>query len=146
MTAADGLPEVRITLDSETPENSGFRFGTFGKLAAPGGFECYALQRPPVGEHPFIGRGSWRVTVKDHPIHGKCYEVQDVEGRTAILLHSANWFQELLGCIALGRSIAVVDGFFEDVHYVQLGITSSKECVAAFFAHMAGVDFMLTIV
>ncbi len=139
------LPEVRIVLDPETPENSGFRFGTFGKLIAPGGFECYALQRPPVGDHPFIGRGSWTVKIKDHPVHGKCYEVCAVDGRTAILFHAANWFFQLLGCIALGRSVQVVEGFWEDKAIKQLGITSSKDTVAAFHAHMGGADFRLVI-
>ncbi len=142
---AQGLPEVVIVLDPETPENSGFRFGMFGKLTAPGGFECDAMQRPPVGDHPSIGLGSWRVSVKDHPVHGKCYEVLDVKRRTAILFHSANWFQQLLGCIALGRSVQVVEGVWQNKPIKQLGITSSKDAVAAFHTHMGGLDFMLTI-
>lgn len=139
------LPAVLITLDRETPANSGFRFGTFGKLWAPGGFECDVLQRPPVGEHPYIGLGSWQVAMRDHPLHGKCYEVLDVKGRTAILIHSANWFQQLQGCLAFGRSTQVVEGFFEDEPIKQLGITSSKDAVASFVAHMGGLDFRLTI-
>ncbi len=142
---AQGLPEVYITCDAETEENAGFRFGVFGQLVAPGGFQCYVLQRPPVGEHPNIGKGTWRVRVLDHPIHGKCYEVLNVAGRTAILLHSANWFQQLLGCIALGRSVQVVEGVWQDKPIKQLGVTSSKDAVDAFMAHMASKEFMLTI-
>lgn len=145
--SALSLPIVVITLDPETPENVGFRFGRFGKLETEwdGGFECYALQRPPVGEHPSIGCGQWRCSIKDHPVHGKCYEVLDVNGRTAILFHSANWYQQLLGCIALGRSVQVVEGFWEDSKIKQLGITSSKDAVSAFHEHMSGSDFILTI-
>lgn len=146
---AQGLPEVLITCDPETPENVGFRFGTFGKLSAPGGFECYVLQRSPSGDHPNIGRGSWRVHAFAHPEHGLCYEVQNVEGRTAILIHAANWFQELLGCIALGRSIDdVMDltgKWLGQPGRKQMGVTSSGDTVKAFWNHMGGVDFMLTI-
>lgn len=146
---AQGLPEVVITLDPETPENVGFRFGMFGKIAAPGGFERYALQRSPSGEHPSIGRGTWRVRALQHPEHGLCYEVLDVKGRTAILIHAANWFQELLGCIALGRSIdEVVDltgKWLGQPGRRQMGVTSSVETVKEFWDHMGGVDFLLTI-
>ncbi len=146
---AEGLPEVFIDLDPETPENAGFRFGMFGRLTAPGGFECDALQRPPVGDHPSIGRGRWRVHAFVHPEHGLCYEVQNVVGRTGILIHPANWFQELLGCIALGRSVDEVVDFtgkwLGQPGRKQLGVTSSGDAVKAFWNHMGGVDFMLTI-
>jgi hypothetical protein len=146
---AQGLPEVLILTDPETPENAGFRFGMFGKLTAPGGFECYVVQRSPVGEHPNVGFGDWRVHACQHPEHGLCYQLEDKNGRTAILIHSANWFQELLGCLALGRSIdEVVDEkgkWLGKPGAKQMGVTSSADTVRAFFNHMGGVDFMLTI-
>ena len=154
MTPPKGLPEVLITLDPETPENAGFRFGTFGKgraINAIGGlFEFYVLQRGPVGEHPFIGRGSWRATWMKHEIHGWCYQLLNVDGRTAILIHAANWFQELLGCLAFGAAICdVVDvtgRWLGKVGAKQMGVMSSGPTVARFNAHMDQKDFMLTIV
>lgn len=149
-----GLPEVLIICDLETPENIGFRYGVFAKVQATnaegGFFECYVVQRPPTGDHPNIGKGSWRVTWKKHPEHGWCYELQDVQGRTFILIHSANWYQELLGCLALGASIAdVMDltgKWLGKAGAKQLGVTSSVATVARFNAHMDQKDFMLTIV
>lgn len=153
MTPPKGLPEVVITLDPETPENAGFRFGVFGKgraINALGGlFEFYVLQRPPVGEHPYIGRGTWRVTWMQHDVHGWCYQLLNVKDRTAILIHAANWFQELLGCLAFGASICdVID---ETGHWLgkagakQMGVTSSTPTIARFNDHMDRKDFMLTV-
>lgn len=153
-TQATALPEVVITLDPETPENAGFRFGTFGKgraINSLGGlFEFYVLQRAPVGEHPYIGRGSWRATWMKHDIHGWCYQLLNVDGRTAILIHAANWFQELLGCLAFGAAIdEVVDEsgkWLGKAGAKQMGITSSGATVLRFNVHMDRKDFMLTIV
>lgn len=148
-----GLPEVVITCDPEGPENPGFKFGVFGKgraVNAEGGlFEFYVLQRPPTGDHPNIGMGSWRVSWLNHPEHGFCFQLIDVEGRTGILIHAANWFIELLGCLAFGASITeVVDQtgrWLGKVGAKQLGITSSGPTVMRFNDHMDRKDFMLTI-
>ncbi len=150
---AQGLPEVIIILDPETPENVGFRFGVFGKgraINSLGGlFEFYVLQRPPVGDHPYIGCGSWRVRWLWHEIHGWCFQLLDVQGRTVILIHAANWFQELLGCLAFGASITdVVDEtgkWLGKPGAKQMGITSSGTTVMRFNEHMDRKDFMLTI-
>ncbi len=147
---AKGLPEVHIILDPETPENAGFRFGVFGKVTAPNGFECYVLQRPPVGDHPYIGRGTWRVTWCKHDVHGWCFQLLNVKDRVAILIHPANWFQELLGCLAFGASIDdVIDEtgkWLGKPGARQMGVTSSKATVDRFNAHMDQKDFMLTII
>ncbi len=138
---AQGLPEVfikhRLDNDPAGP--------TFGDLTAPGGFSCDTMERPATGDHPCIGKGSWRVHAFAHPEHGLCYEVQNVKDRTAILFHSANWIRQLLGCIALGRATMVVEGVWKGEKVKEMGLSSSKDAVAAFWAHMAGMDFMLTI-
>lgn len=50
----------------------------------------------PEGEYELV----WKET--GHEI-GPCYEVQNVEGRTGILIHKANDVLELEGCIAPGE-------------------------------------------
>lgn len=138
---AKALPEVFIKHRADNDP-----FGpTFGDLKAPGGFECVTLERPATGDHPCIGKGSWRVKALPHPQHGVCYELLDVKGRTAILIHSANWWQQLLGCISLGRAVMVVEGTWQGKPIKEMGVSSSKDAVGAFFAHMAGLDFILTI-
>ncbi len=74
------------------------------------------------------------------------YHVQDVPGRTAIEIHPANWMGdaskglkcELNGCIALGKTRAVISG--------QLGVASSVTAVGEFESFLGGEDFELTVV
>lgn len=129
-------------LRTETDE-----FGTFGKLKT-GTFECYTLERPMTGEFPCIPAGTytveWRSAV-ERPTKGPCYEIVGVKDRTAILIHSANWFQQLLGCIAPGRSIQVVGGFMSGKAINQKGVTSSKDAVAGLETDLSKEPFELTV-
>ncbi len=118
--------------------------GTFGRLST-GMFECDTLERAPDGDHPCIPAGTYKVVWKtkaDHPVHGPCYEVVGVKGRTAILVHPANWADQLLGCIALGRS---VDDVVRPDGSKMKGITSSKDAVHGFENDLDEQDFQLTI-
>lgn len=132
------MKKVIIVRDPSSPA------GTFGLLTAERGFQLYTLERPGDGDHPAIPEGDYRViwTSGLHPHHPQCYEVMNVPGRTAILIHPANWFDELLGCIALGRSIMDIqrkDGT------MMRGISSSVDAVNAFVNHMGKENFQLTI-
>jgi len=77
----------------------------------------------------------------------------DVPDRSMIEIHAANfmgdinkinpstdshYISQLLGCIALGRSVGVLDG--------QMAILKSKETIADFDRRMGGNDFTLEIV
>lgn len=136
------LPRVTITRDFDN-DLSG---PTFGKLSAPGGFECDTLERPlNVADHPRIPAGIYKVHACEHPEHGLCYELQDVPGRTAILIHSANFWRQLLGCLALGRAVMVIEADWNGEHIKEMGVSSSKDAVNSFFRHMGGQDFELAI-
>lgn len=119
--------------------------GTYGNLSTDSGFECYTLERPNEGDHPCIPAGIYQVEMRPHPIHGNCYEILDVPGRTAILIHSANIYQQLLGCVAPGRSIQTMDIFWEDKQISQKGVSSSKDALAGLVADLNGEAFQLTI-
>ena len=134
------MRKVTITRDETSLES-----GTFGRLKTDSGFECDTLERPTEGPHPCIPAGSYQVQKKPHPIHGNCYEVLDVPGRTAILLHSANWYQQLLGCVALGRAIGEVEGYWEDSAIKQKGVVSSKDAIKGFEDDLNGESFNLRI-
>jgi hypothetical protein len=79
------------------------------------------------------------------PKHGECYQVMDVPGRNMIEIHSANfagdvtlgYISQLLGCIALGMSVGVLNG--------QLAVLNSKGAIASFEAKQGKQDFQLTI-
>lgn len=119
--------------------------GVFGNLKTASGFACYTLERPVKGDHPCIPAGTYSVERKskaEHPQRGPCYEIMKVKDRTDILIHSANWSSELLGCLSLGRSICDVahkDGT------KSKGVTSSRDAVAAFEADLEREPFELTI-
>lgn len=63
-----------------------------------------------------------------HPKHPFCYELMNIPGRTAILQHSANVFDELEGCQAPGTTTASYkkDGIRAGIpHRDMLGVVAS---------------------
>ncbi len=67
------------------------------------------------------------------------YEITNVPGRAGIRIHSANYFFQLLGCIALGDSHQDINSDGE------LDVPHSKDAVNAFNLEMNKEDFILTI-
>jgi len=123
--------------------------GTFGTLTLDDGTQFATGELPwknnahgvsciPAGEYPC----RWITS----PKHGECYQVVGVPGRSMIEIHSANFMgdaaqgrrAQLLGCIALGKSVGVLDG--------QFAVLSSKVAVAEFEANLGGDELVLTIV
>ena len=133
------VPQVLIVRD--VGDDS---FGVFGQLSTEM-YECYTLERPRTGDHPCIPAGEYEVELRPHPRHGECYEVMDVPGRTAILIHPANWYQELLGCIALGTSVNIIQGQYLNAPVRQMGITRSVDACQRFMDQLSYRDFHLTI-
>ena len=121
--------------------------GTFGAWETDDGFKCVDLERPADGEFPCIPVGTYHVEwiVGVHPAHPAVYEVMNVPGRSAILIHSANWIEQLLGCIALGASKEIVSGTWDGMAINHMGITASKATLAEFITHMKQEPFTLTI-
>ena len=119
--------------------------GTFGKYTSDSGFQCYILERPGSGDHPCIPVGTYSVEIKPHPEHGNCYELQNVTGRSAILIHSANVYEQLLGCLAPGRSVQQIGIFWHGDPINHVGVTSSRDALIALMADMSGESFQLTI-
>lgn len=78
-------------------------------------------------------------------LNRKAYHVQNVWGRTGIMIHPANTMGnkalgklcELDGCIALGKIIGPISG--------QKGLLKSKDAVQHLESYMAGEDFILEI-
>lgn len=67
------------------------------------------------------------------------YELVDVPDRAGIRIHSANYFYQLLGCIAMGSALKDLnaDG--------QLDVIHSGDTVDAFVKVMEKKDFILNI-
>ncbi len=86
--------------------------GTFGMFVKEGDSEplCFTVERPYTGDHPCIPAGVYNVIPHDSPAHPDTWEVTNVPGRTGILIHPANTYLQLLGCIAPGTSLGEVNG------------------------------------
>lgn len=142
--------------------------GTFGTYVSDRGFTCRTVELPwrdnapniscvPPGRYPCRRRWSEK--------HGKnLYHVDDVPGRDADEIHSANvagdvakgYGSQLLGCIAPGADVAVFpeNSIHQDEHMPprdQRGVTSSSTTLASLEADMrdedgAPTDFWLEIV
>lgn len=81
--------------------------GTLGVLTV-GGEEFYTVERPWEHNLPRIScipEGEYEMKRRKSPKFGWCWEVKDVPNRTYILFHSANFPDELQGCIAPGMSL-----------------------------------------
>lgn len=109
--------------------------GTFGKFKMDE-FECFTVERPwldnkpresciPEGEYPLVlgmyNRGGY-----------PAYEVMDVPNRSLIKIHIGNTMEDIVGCIAPGKSL----GFLER----KWGLTSSKKAFAEFMQAMDGIS------
>lgn len=120
---------------------------TLGELYA-NQFSCKTLELPwkdnktavsciPTGNYICRWTRSNRLSGPTHDVF--TYEVLDVPFRYGIRIHSANYFTQLLGCIALGSTI-------QDINSDNIpDITSSKDTIARFNLMLNQEDFKLII-
>ena len=128
------LTVIRITKSAEMP--------TYGVLLNETGVPfALTLERPWLDNQwsvSCIPTGTY--TAKRHisPKFGETFLLQDVPGRSEILLHKGNIDDDSHGCILVGEQFNNVRG--ED------GITASKEGFAEFMATVRGYDEITLIV
>ena len=75
-------------------------------------FECVTLELPWKGNKTNIScipRGIYHVSHRESEKYGSHLHVEDVKGRSYILIHVANYVSQLRGCIALGSSFADIN-------------------------------------
>lgn len=112
-------------------------------------FKCNTLELPWKNNEPQIScipdgiylckwtRSNRLSKVSGHDVY--TYEIMNVPGRAGIRIHSANYFFQLLGCIALGDSL-------KDLNMdQQLDVVHSGATVKKFAEIMEYKDFMLEI-
>lgn len=97
------IPEVTLTRTSESHN------GTWGKLVCKeADLDLHTLERMWVGNKNSVScipAGRYLVQATQSPRFGRImYLVQAVAGRSGIRFHSANWPEQLEGCIALGTA------------------------------------------
>lgn len=95
--------------------------GTFGRLTLPDGWQCFTVERPwkanAVGES-CIPEGTYRLHHRQSPVIDRTtggdyragWEVADVPDRTYIMVHPANWPDDVEGCIGVGDDYRVISG------------------------------------
>lgn len=64
--------------------------------------------------------GTYKVIRRKSPKYGNHFHILDVPDRSYILIHNANFYYELLGCIGVGREFKYIN---KDA---QIDVTSSK--------------------
>jgi hypothetical protein len=133
---------VRILRTSTTQQ------GTLGVMVLPGGWTCRTMELPwrenrtnisciPAGEYDCVAVPSVK--------YGRVYYVQDVSGRTGILIHSGNlagdveqgWLTHSHGCILPGK----YDGHLGN----QLAVLVSRPTVTEIMMRMQGDPFRLRV-
>lgn len=130
------IPVVTLTRQSD----DGIQ--TLGELRI-GSFSCKTLERPwkyNMKNISCIPKGTYRVKYTFSPKFLKyTYEILNVPQRSGIRIHSANYFFDLLGCIALGDSYSDInkDG--------KLDILNSRKTVKNFEDLLQRKEFILII-
>ena len=123
--------------------------GTYGVLTLPDGSTFHTLELPwndNITQKSCIPPGTYKVEIRDSPKFGRCYEVKQVPGRSAILIHAGNTAgnvdkglkSDVQGCILLGLSRGRINN--------QIAVTESKSALAAFMQKMGGQSFVMNVV
>jgi hypothetical protein len=83
------------------------RVQTLGELECPDKKMFYTVELPWRNNErrvSCIPVGLYKMRLHTSPRFGPCYWLQDVPNRSEILIHAANHYHELKGCIAPGLS------------------------------------------
>lgn len=75
-------------------------------------YACITLELPWRNNERSVSHilsGVYRAIKHRSPKFGPCIWIQDVPDRSEILIHPANWVEQLRGCIAVGRFLTDID-------------------------------------
>lgn len=116
---------------------------TVGKLEI-GTFDCNTLELGFKNNQTNISaipKGQYKVKWSFMPSRlSYHYQIMDVPGRSGVFFHSANLYNQLLGCVAVGKG-------YGDINSDKLpDILNSKITLKAFEDYMGKKDFILNII
>lgn len=138
----------RVTLQRvESGDEGTFGLLSFGALTLHSGELPWRDNRVGVS---CIPTGVYTCTWRKSPRFGLCYHVEDVPGRTDILIHAGNycgdealgWSSDVNGCIILGRARGVLTN---DAGNMQHCVTVSRLAVGDLADAMDRQPFELEI-
>ena len=126
--------------------------GTFGVLVF-GGQTVRTVELPwrdNAKQRSCIPVGSYRCAIVQSPRFGRVYGVQNVPGRTHVLIHSANfggdvnlgWTTQLHGCIAPCQRVGMMRN---NAGKMQMAGLVSRPALNSFMAWAKGQPFTLEI-
>lgn len=127
-----------LRIEEETKQTLG-KFYLFKGLKEV--FSCYVLELPDRNNQTSISRinaGRYKCVRRWSQKYGWHYILEDVEGRSFILIHFGNYYIDTRGCLLFGNGIADInkDGFRD--------VTSSKKTMRQLL-QIAPKEFYLTI-
>ena len=83
--------------------------GTFGELCGPDGRHlCVTVEPPPTGDHPCIPHGTYNCIPHNGDHWKNVWEITNVPGRTAILIHAGNTDTDTEGCVVVGTTFGEI--------------------------------------
>jgi len=98
--------------------------GTYGFLSVESGPPRFVtLELPWLDNQKQIScipKGTYKIIRHNSPKFGKVWKVENVPGRSEILIHTGNFLADIQGCILLGKGL------------IPTGITNSRLAVAEF--------------
>jgi hypothetical protein len=98
---------------------------TFGKLYLTGKYLCETLELPWKDNQRKIScipTGEYRLLKRHSPKFGHHYHLQEVPGRSLILIHTGNTAKDIEGCILVGKRTGHLNGLE--------AVLSSKDAMA----------------
>lgn len=103
------MPDVyTLVRKPSTPE------GTVGEMFNPDGSHlCFTMELPwddNIVDQSCIPDGSYTCVPHNSQDHPNTWEVQNVKGRTNVLIHNGNIDSQSLGCILVGSDVGEIDG------------------------------------
>jgi len=104
-------PLPNYTLVREASSNK----GTLGEILNPDGSHlCYTCERPwlnNISDRSCIPAGTYGCVPHNSDEHPDTWELQNVPGRSSILIHNGNTENDSLGCIIVGATQGTLNGF-----------------------------------
>lgn len=111
--------------------------GTLGVIDIAGE-RFWTIERPWLDNKPNVScipEGKYRTGWRDSPRFGETWHVKDVEERTWILIHAANYPKDVQGCIGLGT------GLMAD----RVAVSNSRKAVAQFEKLTRDIEWLLIV-
>ena len=121
--------------------------GTFGHLVL-GDYHCRTGELPWRNNEIGISRipaGTYPAYYRPNGLHGPCYQLKDVPGRTSIQIHVGNWcgdksrrlLSDVEGCILVGQGTGLLNN--------QRAVTKSDAAFRTFLAEAKQEEIQIVI-